>query len=99
VSVSRLAGSATEVSWIEKGSVLVGFIRCDHCDVESPPPTTDQIIAFCQKRGSGHTVWMGDQGFEALGWEHILDKDLCPTCVCIVEAALRNDLLERPKHK
>lgn len=103
---SRLADDARTVTYTESVEIVVGYHRCGVCNVETPEPTTEQLLARAKNiregyprhpRPSGY-LWPGlapyGEQFMPAGWSNDYDLGIiCPACT----AAKREAFAQRRK--
>ena len=84
---TRLEESIRKVTWVEERTIRVGYHDCDVCGMESPEPTTAEIVTFA-KGNSGCFMWPGEHWIPP-GWT--TDNGIiCIDCTAAKEAAFAN---------
>lgn len=80
---ARLEREDRTVTWTEKRRVVVGYSNCGVCNVETPAPTQDRLIAFAKENYDGATMWPDPEDENSMppGWTDDQDEGLlCPEC-------------------
>ncbi len=78
------------ISWTEERTIAVGYHNCDVCGVETPEPTSAQMLEYAQSHNVGGTMWPGSEapGCMPAGWTQDYGTGLiCPDCTAAKEAA------------